>query len=106
MYRKWKPSNRVTECWQAIISKELRNEILYQLRDSPMSGGHFGVEITLARIKQKIWWPSIKTSVEKHIANCDRCAAKSTAGIERKAELQTFSVHGAFKTMVADIWDP
>ena len=43
LYRKWKPSNRVSECWQAIIPNEMRNEILYQLHDSPMSGGHFGV---------------------------------------------------------------
>ena len=43
LYRKWKPSNRVNECWQAIIPKEMRNEYLYQLHDSPMSGGHFGV---------------------------------------------------------------
>ena len=44
--------------------------------------------------------------MEKHVANCDRCAAKSTAGIERKAKLQTFSVHGAFKTMAAGILGP
>ena len=106
LYRKWKPSNRVNECWQSIIPKEMRNEILYQLHDSPMSGGHFGVEKTLARIKQRFWWPSLKTSVEKHLANCDRCAARSTAGIKRKAELQTFSVHGAFRTMAADILGP
>ena len=71
-----------------------------------MSGGHFGVEKTLSRIKQRFWWPSLQTSVEKHIANCDRCAARSTAGFERKAELQSFSVHGAFRTMAADILAP
>ena len=71
-----------------------------------MSGGHFDVEKTLARIKQRFWWPSRKTSVEKHIANCDRCAASSTAGIKRKAELPNFSVHGAFRTMAADILGP
>ena len=71
-----------------------------------MNGGHFGVEKILARIKQRFWWPSLKTSVEKHIANCDRCAARSTAGIKRKAELQIFSVHGAFRTMAADVLGP
>ena len=106
LYRKWKPGNRVNECWQAIIPKEMRNEILYPLHDSPMSGGHFCVEKTLAKIKQIFWWPSLKTSVEKHIANFDRCTARSTAGIKRKAELQTFSVHGAFRTMAADILGP
>ena len=84
----------------------MRNEILYQLHDSAMSGGHFSVEETLTRMKQRFWWPSLKTSVEKHIANCDRCAARSTAGIKRKAELQLFSVHGAFRTMAAEILGP
>ena len=106
LYRKWKPSNRVNEYWQAIVPKEMRNEILYQLHDSPMSCEHFGVEKTLARIKQRFWWPSLKTSVKRHIANCDRCAARSTAGNKRKAELQTFSVHRAFRTMAADILGP
>ena len=103
LYRKWKPSNRVNECWQVIIPKELGNETLYQLHDSPMSGGCFGVEKTLARVKQGLWWLSVKTSVEKHIANCDRWASRSTTGIKRKAELQKFSVHGAFRTMAAVI---
>ena len=71
-----------------------------------MSGGHIGVEKTLARIKQRFWRPSLKTSVEKHIANSDRCATRSTAGIKRKTELQAFLVHGAFRTMAADILGP
>ena len=53
LYRKWKLSNRVNECWRAIIPKEMREDILYQLHDSPMSGGHFDVDKTLARIKQR-----------------------------------------------------
>ena len=84
----------------------MRNEILYQLHDSPMGGRHFGVEKTLARIKRRFSWTSLKTSVERHIANCDRCAARSTAGIKGKAELQTFSVYGAFRTMAADFLGP
>ena len=84
----------------------MRNEILNQLHDSPMSGGLFRVEKTIAKIKQRFGWPSLKTIAEKHMANCDRCAARSTAGIERKAELQTFAVHGAFRTMAADILGP
>ena len=71
-----------------------------------MSGAHFGVEKTLARIKQRFWWPSLVTSVEKHIANCDRCTGRPTAGKKRKTEPQTFPVHGAFRAMAADILGP
>ena len=44
--------------------------------------------------------------VERHTANCNRCAARSTAGLKRKAELQNCSVRGAFRTMAADILGP
>ena len=71
-----------------------------------MSRGHFGVEKILARIKQRFWWPSLRTIVEKHIAKCDRFAASSTAGTKGKAELQTFSNHGACRTLAADILGP
>ena len=43
-YRKWKPSNRLNKCWQKIIPKGMRNEILYHFHIFPMNGGHFGVE--------------------------------------------------------------
>ena len=89
-----------------ITPKEMRNYIWYQLHDWPLSGGHLGVEKTLARIKQQFWWPSLKMSVQKYIANCNRCAARSTAGVKRKAQLQTFSVYRAFRTMAADILGP
>ena len=71
-----------------------------------MSGGHSGVEKTLARIKQRFCWPSFKASVEKHIAICDTCPARSTAGTKQKVELQIFSAHGAFRTKAADIMRP
>ena len=90
LYRNWKIGNLQKECWQAIVPTDMTNETLYQMHDSPMSGGHFGVKETLASIKQRFWWPPLKTSVEKHIANCDRSAARSTAVIKWKAELQTF----------------
>ena len=54
LYTKWKPSNWANGGWQAIIPKEMRNEILYHLQGSPMSGGHFGVEKNISKPKTKI----------------------------------------------------
>ena len=59
----------------------MRNEVLNELHDSPASG----VEKILASIKQIFWWPSLKTTVEKHKANCARCAARSTAAISTES---------------------
>ena len=43
LFKRWKPSNRVTEVWQAVVAKSMRREILYQLHDAPTSGGDFAV---------------------------------------------------------------
>ena len=50
-----KPSNPVTEVWQAVVRKPLCHEFLYQLLDAPTGEGHFAVEKTLARNKQRFW---------------------------------------------------
>ena len=106
LFRRWKPSNRVNEVWQAVVPKSRRQEVLYQLHDAPTSGGHFAVEKTLARIRQRFWWPFMRSNVERHIANCDRCAARSTAGKNRRAELQSTQVFNSFKVIAADILGP
>ena len=106
LFKRWKPSNRVTEVWQAVVPKSMRQEVLYQLHDAPTSGGHFAVEKTLTRIKQRFWRPFMRSNVEQHIANCYRCAARSTAGKNRRAELQSIQVFNSFKLIAADILGP
>ena len=106
LYRKWKPSNREREIWQAVVPSTMRAEVLYQLHDSPLSGGHFAAEKTLSRIKQRFWWPGLRSSVEKYIAKCTRCAARSTAGKGRKAHLQTIEAKAPFRIVAADILGP
>ena len=54
----------------------MRQEVLYQLHDGV---GHFAVKKTVARIKQSLWWPLMRSNVERHIENCDRYAARYTA---------------------------
>ena len=106
LYRKWKPSNREREIWQAVVPSTMRAEVLHQLHDSPLSGGHFAAEKTLSRIKQRFWWPGLRSSVEKYIAKSTRCAARSTAGKSRKAHLQTIEAKAPFRIIAADILGP
>ena len=106
LFKRWKPSNRVTEVWQAIVPKSIRREVLYELHDAPTSGVHFAVEKTLTRIRQRFWWPFMRSNVERHIANCDRCAARSAARKNRRAELHSTQVFNSFKVIAADILGP
>ena len=105
-YRKWKPSNREHEIWQAVVPSTMRAEMLYQLHDSPLSGGHFAVEETLSRLKKRFWWPGLRSSVENYIAKCTRCTARSTAGKGRKAIFQTIEAKAPFRIVATDILGP
>ena len=84
----------------------MRQQILYQLHDAPISRSHSAEEKTLATIKQRFWWLFMSSNLEQHIANCHRCAARSTAGRNRRAELQSTRVFNSFKTIAADILGP
>ena len=106
LYKRWDPGNRGREIWQAVVPASMRDEILYQLHDSPLSGGHFAVEKTMSRIKQRFWWSGLRPSVEKYIAKCTRCAAWSTAGKTRKASLQTIDAKAPFSIVAAGILGP
>ena len=34
LFKKWEPCNRVTEIWQAVVPKSMRQEIMYQLHEA------------------------------------------------------------------------
>ena len=78
LYKKWFPRDDLRPVLQTIVPATGRKEILNQLHSSQISGGHFAVEKTLARIRQRFWWPTMRTDVEKKIQWCLICAARST----------------------------
>ena len=106
LYRKWKPNDRHPEYWQVVVPKALRRELLQHLHCSEVSGGHFAVEKTLLRIKQRFWWPTVRSDVERTIRACGPCAAKATGGKQRKANLRSFVVTSRFSVIAADILGP
>ena len=67
LYRRWRPNNSTHEVWQAVVPKEIRKEILYQLHVLPLSGCLFALEKTLSRIKQQFRWPALRSSVDIHV---------------------------------------
>ena len=91
LYKKWFPRDDLRPVLQKIVPATGRKEILNQLHSSQISGGHFAVEKTLARIRQRFWWPTMRTDVKKKIQWCLTCAARSTGGKKRVAGLVPFS---------------
>ena len=106
LYRKWfknESGSSEEPVLQLIVPASGRKEILEQLHDSPVSGGHFAFDKTLNRVRQRFWWPSMRLDIEKRLLWCLPCAARTTAGRKRVAGLQPFKVGIRFHKVAADI---
>src|SRR4051812_8531713 len=45
-------------------------EVLHEFHED-VAGGHFGRDITVARVRQSFWWPTIWRDVAEHVKTCD-----------------------------------
>ena len=106
LYRRWKCKAENSEVFQLVVPSSHQKDILDQLHSSPVSGGHFAVEKTLSRIRQRFWWPKMRQHIEKKVELCLPCAARRTAGKQRVAELMPMQIGTRFNTVAADILGP
>ena len=54
-----------------LVQEEVKR-VLHEYHDGAI-GGHFGRDITIARIRQKFWWPTNWKDVAEYVKTCDTC---------------------------------
>ena len=86
-----------------VVPKELQSEVL---RLAHEVSGHFGVEKTLARVKEGFWWPGYTRAVEEWVAACGPCARKKARTRQRVVPLHTMPVGRPFETLAMDFVGP
>ncbi|KAG8239531.1 hypothetical protein J437_LFUL019200 [Ladona fulva] len=65
----------------------MRNRILRAFHDPPWAG-HTGVKRTLASIRSKFWWSTIRKDVEEFCENCVSCQDKKNPQGPQRTPLQ------------------
>lgn len=68
--------------WKLVVPTDNRADILFRMHDLPTSG-HLGIYKTLARISDFYYWPKLRQSVRKYVANCKICAAHKSVNQSR-----------------------
>ncbi|KAK3916947.1 Retrovirus-related Pol polyprotein from transposon 412 [Frankliniella fusca] len=82
---------------QLVLPRGKVKEVLSLYHDAPGSGSHFGVQKTLARVRDRFYWPGYSQDVQDHCAACIPCGAKNGPRRKPRAPLRIWqegSVNG------------
>ncbi|XP_055311607.1 uncharacterized protein K02A2.6-like [Sitodiplosis mosellana] len=82
-----------------IIPKSMRKEILHQLHKP-----HFGINKTLKRAQNSVFWPNISNEIEQTVSNCIICQ-ENAPKIQKEPLLPHDIPNEPFKKIACDILD-
>ena len=81
-----------TELTQIVVPRSLVSTLLARAHDD---SGHFGVERTLSRVREKYFWGSIFKDVTNWVQSCTFCQNRNRPSVMPKAPLQFMPIPSA-----------
>lgn len=103
--KKWESPNLKLEIFQIVVPKEFSRQIMEEAHDSA-SGGHFGMNKTLEKIRKRFYWATCKNDVENWCRSCKICVARRGPSGKGKSPLQVFDSGSPFERVQMDILGP
>lgn len=92
---------------QLAVPKPLVRTVLELNHDSPLFGGHFGMNRTLERIRLKYYWPTLNKDVVQWVRSCIPCNQKKAPPRLTKAQIVPMPVASEpFERVSTDILGP
>ena len=87
-YRKWLDPAGINSCLQLIVPRKRVPEILDIYHDSPHSGGHFGVNRTIAKLRAaRLYWVRYVQDAQNWVNACLLCGSKQGGARKNRAPL-------------------
>ncbi|KRZ81504.1 Retrovirus-related Pol polyprotein from transposon, partial [Trichinella sp. T8] len=103
--RKWEtPDTGETRLLQ-VIPRQRIPEILAAVHNG-QSGAHLGVAKTLAKVRQRYYWPQQREDVEDWCRACETCAARAVPTKKPQAPMQLQPVGYPFQRVGMDLVGP
>ncbi len=101
LYRLWTPKYSSTPCHQLLAPNTIKSEIFNQLH-CVRAGGHFAVKRSMAKARQRFFWPHCKDDMERWCKECEVCA-QAKRGPRHRAELGHNPVRQKLELVALDI---
>lgn len=105
LFRKFCKQNNTACNLQFLVPRIMREEILHQMHDSPLSG-HLGKKKTREKTLQRFYWYGVRDNVNSWITRCDNCGANKTPTKTPKAPLGDMRVGAPLDRLATDILGP
>jgi len=105
LFKRWESPNLKKIIFQIVVPRKCITQIL-ELAHDVASGGHFGVNKTLDKIRKRFYWATCKKDVEDWCRSCDLCIAKKGPSGKGKSPLQVFNSGAPFERIQLDILGP
>ena len=92
---------------QLAVPHTLVNEILTEAHDSPLAGGHLGINWTLEKVRTKYFWPKMYGDVVNWVKSCLPCNKRKAAPVKVRAQVIPMPVpRSPFERISTDILGP
>lgn len=101
--RKFKRAEGSVE--QVLLPRSLRTQVLGLLHENP-SGGHFGHEKTLEKVKSRYYWIGCSSDVKDWCAGCNVCQSRNNSRRKHRAPLCLVGVGAPFERVAIDVMGP
>src|SRR6266498_3547597 len=86
-----------------VLKRNKMESILSLAHEHPLSG-HFGLEATLSKLKERYYWPKMKDDIKSYIQTCDQCQRHEK--ITDENELHSIRIKESFYQWRIDIVGP
>ncbi|KRX51502.1 Retrovirus-related Pol polyprotein from transposon, partial [Trichinella sp. T9] len=105
IYRTWEIPDTGDSRLLPVIPRRNIPEILKTIHNQP-TGGHLGVAKTLAKVRQRYYWPQQREDVEDWCRACQTCAARAIPTRKLQAPMQLQPVSHPFQRVAMDLVGP
>ncbi|KRX23801.1 Transposon Ty3-G Gag-Pol polyprotein [Trichinella nelsoni] len=103
--RTWEIPDTVESRLLPVIPRRNITEILTAIHNQP-TGGHLGVAKTLAKVRQRYYWPQQREDAEYWCRACQTCAARAIPTRKLQAPMQLQPVSHPFQRVAMDLVGP
>jgi transposase InsO family protein len=96
------PVHQVAVC----VPEPLRKPVLHALHDTP-AAGHLGIKKTVARLRERFYWPRMYSDAVEYVKKCRHCALNKPPPRNHREEQGVREVPTApWQIVHMDIWAP